>query len=103
MRRNRLSLPSDLHLVGGEDASVHLTMGYLYDTFRLPFYSNRVCWLFMLERWMDKVNGEWFSISLRFAEGIVTTMDLQQASRPAQRASRPSFRDSGLHRRASVY
>jgi hypothetical protein len=40
MRRNRLSLPSDLHLVGGEDASVHLTMGYLYDTFRLPFCSS---------------------------------------------------------------
>jgi hypothetical protein len=33
---------------------------------------------------MDKVNGERFSISIRFAEVILTTMDLQQASRSAQ-------------------
>jgi hypothetical protein len=32
----------------------------------------------MLERWMDKVNGERIPISLRFAEGILTNMDLQQ-------------------------
>jgi hypothetical protein len=60
MRRNHLSLSSDLHLVGGEDASFHLNMVYLCDTFRLPFCSTTV--LLALHAGKVDGSGKWRTV-----------------------------------------